>query len=91
VSVLLGEISPSSKRPYRALKLDDKSNDPARTPKSESVFSDRYVLKQSGINTLSDSLLTKFDYGSQSVGDELLDWGIYASEHDEREEPVSKG
>jgi hypothetical protein len=90
VSVLLGEIQPSTKRPYRALKLDDKSNDPARTPKSESVYSDRYVLKQSGINTLSDSLLTKFDYGTQTVGDELLDWGIYAREHDEREEQVAK-
>lgn len=89
VSVLLGEIKPSTKRPYRALKLDDKSNDPARTPKSESVYSDRYVLKQSGINTLSDSLLTKFDYGTQTVGDELLDWGIYAREHDEREEQVA--
>ena len=89
VSVLLGEIQPSVKRPYRALKLDDKSNDPARTPKSQSVYSDRYVLKQSGINTLSDSLLTKFDYGTQTVADELLDWGIYAREHDEREEQVA--
>ncbi len=91
VSVLLGEIVPSTKRPYRALKLDDKSNDPARTPRSESVYSDRYVLKQSGANTLSDCLLTKFDYGTQAVGDELLDWGIYAREHDEREEQAAKG
>lgn len=89
ISVLLGEIKPSAKRPYRALKLDDKSNDPAKTPKSESVYSDRYVLKQRGANTLSDSLLTKFDYGTQTVGDELLDWGIYAREHDEREEQVA--
>jgi hypothetical protein len=89
ISVLLGEVKPSTKRPYRALKLDDKSNDPSRTPKSQSVYSDRYVLKQSGINTLSDSLLTKFDYGTQTVADELLDWGIYAREHDEREEQVA--
>lgn len=89
VSVLLGEIRPSWKRPYRALKLDDKSNDPARTPKSQSVYSDRYVLKQSGANTLSDSLLTKFDYGTQTVADELLDWGIYAREHEDREEQVA--
>jgi hypothetical protein len=89
VSVLLGEIKPSSKRPYRALNLDDKSNDPARSPESTSVYSDRYVLKQSGINTLSDSLLTKFDYGEQDEPDELLDWGIYAREHDEREEQVA--
>lgn len=89
ISVLLGEVKPSTKRPYRKLKLDDKSNDPARTPKSQSVYSDRYVLKQSGINTLSDSLLTKFDYGEQDDPDELLDWGIFAREHDEREEQVA--
>jgi hypothetical protein len=89
VSVLLGEIQPSTQRPYRALKLDDKSNDPSRTPRSVSVYSDRYVLKQSGINTLGDSLLTKFDYGTQAVADELLDWGIYARVHDEREEQVA--
>ena len=91
VSILLGEIAPSSKRPYQALNLDDKSNDPARTPKSQSVYSDRYVAKQKGTNTLGDSLLVKFDYGTQAEPDELLDWGIYAREHDEREEQVSKG
>jgi hypothetical protein len=91
VSVLLGEIKPSPKRPYRALKLGDKSNDPARTPRSVSVYSDRYVVKQSGANTLGDCLLTKFDYGTQAVADELLDWGIFAREHDEREEGVAKG
>jgi hypothetical protein len=89
VSVLLGEVKPSPKRPFRALKLDDKSNDPARSPKSQSVYSDRYVLKQSGINTLSDCLTTRFDYGTQNVGDELLDWGIYARVHDDREEQVA--
>lgn len=89
VSVLLGEIEPSQSRPFRPLKLDDKSNDPARTPRSKSVYSDRYVLKQSGINTLGDSLLTRFDYGTQAEPDELLDWGIYAREHDERQEEVA--
>jgi hypothetical protein len=89
VSVLMNEIAPSAQRPYRPLRLDDKSNDPARTPRSRSVFSDRYVLKQSGVNTLGDCLLTKFDYGTQAVADELLDWGIYARVHEEREEEVA--
>jgi hypothetical protein len=89
VSVLVGEIAASIQRPYTVLKLDDKSNDPARTPRSISVFSDRYVLKQSGANTLGDCLLTRFDYGTQAVADELLDWGIYARVHEEREEEVA--
>jgi hypothetical protein len=89
VSVLMNEIAASTRRPFHPLRLDDKSNDPARTPRSISVFSDRYVLKQSGINTLGDCLLTKFDYGTQAVGDELLDWGIYARVHEEREEEVA--
>jgi hypothetical protein len=89
VSVLMNEIAASTQRPFHPLRLADKSNDPARTPRSISVFSDRYVLKQSGINTLGDCLLTKFDYGTQAVADELLDWGIYARVHEEREEEVA--
>lgn len=89
VSVLMNEIAASTQRPFHPLRLDDKSNDPARTPRSISVFSDRYVLKQSGINTLGDCLLTKFDYGTQDEPDELLDWGIYARVHEEREEEVA--
>jgi hypothetical protein len=89
ISVLLGEIEPSPKRPYRELNLDDKSNDPSKTPRSLSAFSDRYVLKQSGANTLGDCLLTKFDYGSQTVGDRLLDWEIFGRVHEEREEEVA--
>jgi hypothetical protein len=89
VSVLLNEIAPSQERPYHKLKLSDKSNDPSRTPRSKSAYSDRYVLKESGANTLGDCLLTKFDYGSQAVGDELLDWGIFARVHEDREEEVA--
>lgn len=89
ISVLLNEIAPSAERPYQNLNLDDKSNDPSKTPRSISVFSDRYVLKQSGANTLGDCLLTKFDYGEQAEGDELLDWGILARVHEEREEEAA--
>ena len=90
ISILIGEIKPSMKRPFLPLNLDDKSNDPSRTPPSVSVYSDRYVLKQGGSNTLGDCLLTRFDYGTQAEPDELLDWGIYARVHEEREEQVSK-
>lgn len=88
VSVLLGEIEPSTSRPYDVLEIT--STDPPDTPKSQSVYSDRYGLEQNGIATTSDCILVKFDYGVEAFGDELLDWGIYASVQDEREEPVSK-
>jgi hypothetical protein len=89
ISTLLGEIAPTAQRPYQVLKLSEKSNDPSRMPRSVSAFSDRYVLKQSGANTLGDCLLTKFDYGTQDEPDELLDWGILARPHEEREEAVA--
>jgi hypothetical protein len=88
VSVLLNEIQPSTARPYNRLEVT--GNDPADTPKSVSVFSDRYDLAQNGVATTGDSLLTKFDYGTQMVADELLDWGIYGGTQDEQQEAVSK-
>lgn len=88
VAVLLGEIQPSTSRPYD--ELDITSTDPPDTPKSQSVYSDRYGLAQNGVANTSDCILVKFDYGEQAFGDELLDWGIFASVQDEREEPVSK-
>jgi hypothetical protein len=89
VSILLNEIAPSTERPYNPLRLDQKSNDPADTPKSVSYFSDRYITAQNGRGTTGDCLLTKFDYGNQAAGDELLDWGIYAGIHDERTEDAA--
>ena len=89
VSVLLGEIAPSVQRPWNV--LDVTSPDPADTPRSLSVYSDRYGLAQNGVADTSDCILTKFDYGSQAFGDQLLDWGIYATSEDERKEEVQKG
>lgn len=89
IGVLLNEIAPSPQRPYRELNLDDKSNDPSKTPRSISAYSDRYVLKQSGANTLGDCLLVKFDYGEQAESDELLQWEILARVHEEREEEAA--
>lgn len=97
VSVLFNEIGPvqptSASGPnasYTALTLDEKSQNPTRGRRSVSVYSDRYDLAQNGVETEGDCLLTKFDYGTQAVGDELYDFGIYASVHDEREEQEAK-
>jgi hypothetical protein len=88
VSVLMGEIAPSTERPWNVLEIT--STDPPHTPPSKSVFSDRYALAQNGVADTGDCILTKFDYGSQAYGDQLLDWGIYASTDDERKEEVQK-
>jgi len=91
ISILLNEIEPSTDRPYLKMQVDDMQNDPAITLPSKSVYSNRYVaLAGDGLPTQGDCLLTKFDYGSQQFADELLDWGIYASVTDEREEPVAR-
>jgi hypothetical protein len=90
ISVLLGEISASVDRPWVALDLGGNSNDPADTPRSLSVFSDRYRLAQNGFATTGDCISTKFDYGVQAYGDELLDWAIFAAIHEEMEEAAAK-
>jgi hypothetical protein len=79
VSVLLNEIAPVSGTGANYTALNQMVQEPARGRKSVSVFSDRYNLLQNGVDTLGDSLLVKFDYGTQAVADELLDWGISAS------------
>jgi hypothetical protein len=88
VSVLLGEINPSTERPWNVLEVT--SPDPPSTPRSKSVFSDRYALAQNGVADEGDCILTKFDYGMQAFGDELLDWGIFATTEDERKEEAQK-
>lgn len=90
VGVLLGEIEPSADRPYINLILDGKGNDPPRTRASLSAYSDRYRMKQQGEDTSGDCILVKFDYGTNALGDELLDWGIYGGVHDEDEEQAEK-
>lgn len=88
VSVLLGEIAASTARPWNVLQVT--SNDPPDTPRTLSAYSDRYDLLQNGMETTTDCMLTKFDYGTQAFADELLDWGIFASMHDERKEEAEK-
>jgi hypothetical protein len=90
VSVLLNEIEavPMQGRPYAVLQVT--GPDPARGRICKSVFSDRYDLAQNGVDTLGDSILVRFDYGVQNEADELLDWGILASVHDERKEEAQK-
>jgi hypothetical protein len=88
ISVLLGEVAPSTERPWNVLEVT--SPDPPDTPRSKSVYSDRYSLAQNGVADTGDCILTKFDYGTQAFGDELLDWGIFASVENERKEEVQK-
>lgn len=90
VSVLLNEIQPTPEHPYSILDLSDKSNDPPRNPRSLTAYSDRYDLAQNGVEMTGDCLLTKFDYGEQDEPDELLDWNIFASVQEEREETAAK-
>lgn len=91
VSTLMGEIRPTANHPWNALKLNNKSNDPPETPKSESVFSDRYLLAENGVPCTGDCISVRFDYGSQDEPDELLDFGIFAALMNEREEQVPAG
>ena len=88
VSVLFGEITPSVERPWTTLEVTN--NDPTNSPRSVSVFSNRYDLSQNGVANTGDCLLTKFDYGAQAFADELLDWSIFASTTDEQEEKAEK-
>jgi len=97
ISVLFNEINPvtpatpnAASASYTPLALAEKSQNPTRGRQSVSVFSDRYDLEQNGVEAEGDCLLIKFDYGAQTVADELYDFGIYASVHDEREEAEAK-
>lgn len=57
---------------------------------SQTVFSDRYGLEQNGVDTQGDCMLLKFDYGSQTVGDEQPDFSFSACAANEQEEEVAK-
>jgi len=46
-------------------------------------------MASNGRNNTSDTIMVKFDYGSQTFGDELMDWGIFASTSDERKEEAA--
>lgn len=90
VSVLLNEIQPVPTQGRSWDMLQVTGPDPARGRRSKSVFSDRYSLAQNGVEDLGDCISTQFDYGSQDAGDELLDWGIFASTEEERKEEAQK-
>ena len=90
ISVLLNEIAPVPTQGRSWDVLVPTGPDPARGRSSKSVYSNRYDLAQNGIDDLGDCILTRFDYGTQAVADELLDWGIYASTEEERKEEAQK-
>lgn len=84
VSLLMGEIQATTAVPWDVLQPT--VQDPADLPESTTVFSDRYSALQNGIAPKSDALLTKFDYGAQNAGDELLEFAIYGAKYEERTE-----
>ena len=87
ISTLLGEIAPTATKFWN--QLGPPKKDPANTPASKSVYSDRYETAINGANETSDSIMVKFDYGTQAYGDELMDWGIFASTEEERKEQAA--
>jgi hypothetical protein len=66
--------------------LQPTAPDPADQPASQTVYSDRYTAQQGAGVTKSDSVLVKFDYGSQAAGDELLEFAIYGAKEEERKQ-----
>jgi len=84
VSVLMGEIAVTANTPWTVLQPT--APDPADQPASKTVFSDRYSGQQGAAVMKSDSILLKFDYGSQAVADELLEFAIYGAKEEERKQ-----
>jgi hypothetical protein len=84
VSVLMGEVAVTANTPWTVLQATEP--DPANQPPSQTVYSDRYTGQQGAAVMKSDSVLTKFDYGSQAVADELLDFAIYGAKEEERKQ-----
>jgi hypothetical protein len=82
ISVLLGEVEASPERPWQPLEIT--TTDPPTVRESKSTYSDRYSVQQNGTPVLTDTLAVKFDYGTQAVGDELLNWDILQDTQNER-------
>jgi hypothetical protein len=84
VSVLMGEIAATANTPWTVLQPT--APDPADQPPSQTVYSDRYSGQQGAAVMKSDSILLKFDYGSQAAADELLEFAIYGAKEEERKQ-----
>jgi hypothetical protein len=84
LSVLMGEIAATANTPWTVLQAT--SPDPADQAPSQTVFSDRYSGQQGAGVSSSDSVLVKFDYGSQAAADELLEFAIYGAKVEERKQ-----
>jgi len=83
VSVLLGEIAASAKKPFVLLERTD--NDPPLLDPSLSYFSDRYKI-QGGNAETCDCFQLKVDYGTQNAADELLMFSVYGAKRAERKQ-----
>jgi hypothetical protein len=84
VSLLLGEIAPTTAVPFETLAIT--SNDPPDLPASQTLFSDRYSALQNGVCPKCDNFQLKVDYGVQNVPDELLMFSVYGAKHAERKQ-----
>ena len=82
VSILLGEVENSATRPWQPLEIT--TTDPPLQRPSQSTYSDRYSALQNGEPVLTDTVQIKFDYGTQAVGDQLLNWDVVANTEAER-------
>jgi hypothetical protein len=82
ISLLMGEIAATANTPWAVLQPT--TQDPADQPPSQTVYSDRYSGQQGAGVLKSDCVLTKFDYGTQAFGDELLEFSIYGAKEEER-------
>ena len=82
VSILLGEITPTTSQPFEPLSIT--SADPPNLPKSTTIYSDRYTALQNGVCPKCDNFQLKIDYGTQNFPDELLMFSVYGAKHAER-------
>lgn len=84
VGLLLGELAPTQDTPFDW--LDITSTDPPILPKSETMYSDRYVAEQNGVCPKCDNFQLAIDYGTQNFPDEMLLFSIYGAKHSERKQ-----
>lgn len=84
LGLLMGEIANTAQTPWDVLQPT--GPDPANLKASLTAFCDRYNALQNGNTPRGDCALIKFDYGTQAVGDKLLEFGIFGSTTEERKQ-----
>lgn len=82
ISVLLGEVNPTAKIPFTALKKT--SNDPPLLPASQTLFNDRFSLLQNGKAPLCRHLQILIQCASENAASKILMHTVYGAVHAER-------